>query len=294
MKIVSILFLSLILFAGVLFTAERLLPDHLFFQIEPSGTALSAGPEFGNHYPAASPGAGAKSSGYLQGADTRGSGYLPPADANFVATHCPLDGQAHLSWKAQINQETGAPETYWLLPVDWTLDGSKFRGPQSEKIVVSASKFFQGEKAPSVEQLIAQKVVPMMEGAKAKVHATVDLPEVARNLATLAGNPGNGSFFAKGIRYDFEGKSGLSVVTYGLKKGEGREEAFYQITDFSAQPEVFEAGEAHFLHAMRNLTHTPPLANTTAGINPEYMVPGKGVADQAPRQEMIYLPGGGQ
>lgn len=237
MKIAKFLTISLITFIGLLFGIESLLPDHLFFTTDQQTIGL---PETS----------------------------LIAVNTQKRLETCTHDGLDHLEWKTQLNPETGQPESYWLLPQDWSAEGSKFRGPNGEKIVVSNSNFFQGKKAPRIDELIEKKILPMMGVVDMEIGPIEDIPAIAANHRLQAGNPENASFSSKAISYETMNKKGISIVCYGVQAINGEEKAFYHVTDFSSAPEYFEQAKAHFLQAIQNMRETPPTETASVDTYP--------------------------
>lgn len=232
----KVLAISLISFFGLLFLLERAVPDHFFFEVEGANNLVELTTE----------------------------NTVPPAAT--PESTCPLHPEHQLSWHAQIDPATGEAGSYLLLPADWKVEGPRILGPHGEKIVHSQGKSFVGKKAPTLEELIEQRILPMMQSSGVEVTGKEVLPAVARHLAAQAGHPAGVSFYAMGVEYTDGDKRGFTIVVYGVQPGEEEDRAFYQMTDLSCPADCYAEDKVHFIQAMSQVRTSVPEA--TGGVTP--------------------------
>jgi len=195
----------------------------------------------------------------------------PESDANPQTESTPMSFTSHSSGDTKMfpvmDPNTGMVSAYVPLPEDWAVSTENWKGPGGIVVELRPGYSQRGQntgRAPSIDQMIQQHLLPSLRQHNIRVDRMYDLSNVAeKDRKTQAGfwkaAPSQDDFYAKGIEATNlqDGSKGLLVYHYSVM----HTQFGYTVMDYfhmlSAPAQSIETGKKVLINALLG-TQTNP------------------------------------
>jgi len=177
----------------------------------------------------------------------------------------PADRSNTIEMKELRDPKTGLVNMHMPFPSSWKITGNGIEGPRGTTVKEYPGGSYTGQQRSlhSIEQVIEQDIMPVIQKNGARYLRTIDLPEVARRNKRLGDQywqamPMQKHYQAKGIEIiDAEDKPGLIVVHFVHSQNQYGTHAFFYQQVLISNKAHYENDKQTLLFALANQQSNP-------------------------------------